>query len=58
MIEWGTFFTWVAQGLIVLIILFVVAAVVTGIVKNEKKSPRDPRDGSITNIWNNGGTEK
>lgn len=40
--DWGTFFTWVGQGLIVVAIVFVLAAAITAIVQAEraKKSNR------------------
>lgn len=34
--DWGTFFTWLAQGLIAAVVVFVVAAVVVAIIQHER----------------------
>jgi hypothetical protein len=35
--DWGTFWTWIAQIAIVLVIVFVIAAAVAGIRESQKK---------------------
>lgn len=46
--DWGTFWTAVAQVSIVVVLIFIVAGVIAGVVDAQRKDERDERDGDIT----------